>query len=612
MINFKLLNLTIVFIIIFLFPLKATEIKVIELHKNKSLDQLVLETENKQNTNEIKINENQNSNDEISEDADPSLVVDDETISENETIDIDEDKNTVASENITELFTEKLLNLNDDLINNFLLDISNIKSKTLNREFIRILTNPDLEDQDINYYKLHSLVKKLYQLGEIGKAYNLIKKIDSEFIFNKDQLSYFKLIELNYLLSTFNLSEACDLKTLMFEESLSLPSYILEKTDIFCLTLENKFAEAKLLNSLLIESEKKIDQNFQDLFNFMILTDKRISSEFLGSIENKELIFLYSAMLRINELPLYEEFIQVDPQNLSIPIILSSSTKMETRIKAANKAFFNDTLTINSLSALYQSVDFNSDDFNNYEETITSLKNNKELTMAFYYQLANMQIFPDDRLKVTLKYWQFAKNSGLEKIAYAITKNIVESITPSSKNVEHAIEIALAHISNRNFTYANIWINFLEDSNKIIEQKKYAKFLIDLNENDNLNTIIAYLSANNIFQNIDNQKKLETLEVLYNFLGIKHERTEELSFKNLFDDRLMPSYFFIRDLNKNINQKNNLTLFFLALSSMNNKNWDDLHPQHLKIILNAFKSYDQGLLIKSLILEILNNLEVIK
>ena len=146
----------------------------------------------------------------------------------------------------------------------------------------------------------------------------------------------------------------------------------------------------------------------------------------------------------------------------------------------------------------------------------------------------------------------------------------------------------------------------------IIEQKKYAKFLIDLNENDNLNTIIAYLSANNIFQNIDNQKKLETLEVLYNFLGIKHERTEELSFKNLFDDRLMPSYFFIRDLNKNINQKNNLTLFFLALSSMNNKNWDDLHPQHLKIILNAFKSYDQGLLIKSLILEILNNLEVIK
>jgi hypothetical protein len=222
-----------------------------------------------------------------------------------------------------------------------------------------------------------------------------------------------------------------------------------------------------------------------------------------------------------------------------------------------------------------------------------------------------MQIFPDDRLKVILKYWQFAKNSGLEKIAYALTQNIVESITPSSKNAEHAIEIALANISNSNFTNANMWISFLEDSDENVEQKKYAKFLIDLNENDNLSTIVSYLSANNKFQNIDNQKKLETLEVLYNFLGIKHETAEELSFKNLFDDRLMPSYFFIRDLNKNIDQKNNLTLFFLALSSINNRDWDDLHPLHLKIILDAFKSYDQGLLIKPLILEILNNLEVI-
>ena len=48
----------------------------------------------------------------------------------------------------------------------------------------------------------------------------------------------------------------------------------LEKTDIFCLTLENKYAEARLLNSLLLESEDEIDQNFQNLFNYMIISDQ--------------------------------------------------------------------------------------------------------------------------------------------------------------------------------------------------------------------------------------------------------------------------------------------------------------------------------------------------
>ena len=43
MTNIKLIFL---FLLVSAFPLKATEIKIIELHKNKSLDQLVLESEN--------------------------------------------------------------------------------------------------------------------------------------------------------------------------------------------------------------------------------------------------------------------------------------------------------------------------------------------------------------------------------------------------------------------------------------------------------------------------------------------------------------------------------------------------------------------------------------
>ena len=74
----------------------------------------------------------------------------------------------------------------------------------------------------------------------------------------------------------------------------------------------------------------------------------------------------------------------------------------------------------------------------------------------------------------------------------------------------------------------------------------------------------------------------------------------------------MPSYFLIKDINKNIEDQNDITFFLLTLISMNNKKWDELHPEHLKIILNSYNSYDQGSLIKPLILEILNDLKIIE
>ena len=74
-------------------------------------------------------------------------------------------------------------------------------------------------------------------------------------------------------------------------------------------------------------------------------------------------------MLRINELPLKEDFINIDPLNLAIPVILSNSTPINIRIKAANKSFFDEVISVDSLSALYQSVDFNSEQFNSPEET---------------------------------------------------------------------------------------------------------------------------------------------------------------------------------------------------------------------------------------------------
>ncbi len=74
----------------------------------------------------------------------------------------------------------------------------------------------------------------------------------------------------------------------------------------------------------------------------------------------------------------------------------------------------------------------------------------------------------------------------------------------------------------------------------------------------------------------------------------------------------MPSYFLITNLYQHIEQLNNMHLFMLAAISMENKNWNELHPEHLLLLLKAFSAYDQGSLIKPIILEILKDLNVTK
>jgi len=593
--------------ILFTSTVRANDVKIIELHQNKSLDQLVLEAENKDEEIQNYALEN-NSDQSASEDQEPKIQ---ESSKGNDNEINTNDTENISEEPVTLLKTETIFDLDEDIIARHLNTIQNIKSKTLHQEFIKILSNIELEDGNISDNRIYFIIKKLYEIGEIEKAFNLIKKIKTNNIYNQENLNFFYLIELNYLYSSFKLAEVCELKSLLFEKSIILPENLLEKTDIFCLTLENKFAEARLVNSLLLESELETDQNFQKLFNYMILNEQAGNYfDPLSNIKSKELIFLYSAMLRINELPLDEDFIKVDPLSLLIPVILSESTKMEIRIKAANKAYYDDVLSINSLSALYQSVDFNAKQFSNPEETIVSL-DSKELIMAYYYQLANMQIFPDERLSVILKYWNFAKKSGLQKIAYSITEQIIETFSPTSENVEFAMQIAFAHIANKNYDESLKWINLYEISNLNNDSIEYAKFLINLNKNDNLDTIINYLSNNyTSFENTINQNALESLLVLIDFLNIENVSQENLSYINISDARSMPSYFLMRDIKYNIKLKNDLSVFMLSLISMYNKSWTELHPEHLKLILNSYYIYENKILIKQIILEILNDLEI--
>ena len=66
----------------------------------------------------------------------------------------------------------------------------------------------------------------------------------------------------------------------------------------------------------------------------------------------------------------------------------------------------------------------------------------------------------------------------------------------------------------------------------------------------------------------------------------------------------------INNIKKYINNDNDLSVYILSLISMQNKNWIELHPEHLNLILEAINLYDNGTLKKQIIIEILQELEI--
>ena len=124
----------------------------------------------------------------------------------------------------------------------------------------------------------------------IQKAYNLI---ESSQLPNDQNLIFYKSLELNYLFSTYQLSEACSLKDELNLLQTKLSNYFLEKTDIFCLIMEEKFDEADLLNSILIETEVNKDNYFQDLLYILLHPEQKDNQNLLLPLNYfDDLIFL--------------------------------------------------------------------------------------------------------------------------------------------------------------------------------------------------------------------------------------------------------------------------------------------------------------------------------
>ncbi len=562
----------------------SSEVEVIDLYESKSLDQMVLENLNvKDETN----------NDQIS----------DETI-ETQSDDVEIKQIEVIKNNF--FYNNEIKNLE-----NYFENLKKINSKTLQIQINEVFENLELnleieKDKQIFFH----IVNYFKSIGLINKSYELISKHD---LSNDKNFNFYTEVKLNYLLSTFQLNEACNYKEEL-NSNVTLDFFFLEKIDIFCLVLNDNQSEANLLNSILIESEKNSDIYFQELFSLISNPSDPLNtdSEIKNLEINKELIFLYSAMTRIAELPFSDSFYELDKKNLSIPIILNQASPIDLRIKAANNSFLEKLITVDSLAALYMSADFNSDQFGNPQKTLDSFLDNKELSMAFLFQLVNIQIFPNDRLNALIKFWEFAKQNDLDEIAYKLSINMLSSIDVNSENIIHGPQIASAYIFNNNFKKALEWIELYESANQVDSKSIYTRILLDIYSSNDLNSFIN--SINLTFENYtddENNQNTELLFVINDVMNLDIKSDININFENIFDNRSMPSIFILNEITKSINNNNYEKFLFYSLISLNGKEWNDLHPEHLKIILNGYFNYKDGTLFRSLVLEIFKSYKFI-
>ena len=204
------------------------------------------------------------------------------------------------------------------------------------------------------------------------------------------------------------------------------------------------------------------------------------------------------------------------------------------------------------------------------------------------------------------------QKNNLETIAYQLSINILESIDFSEENSAFAAEIASAYIFNNDFEKAVKWIEFYENTNQVDSKSIYARILLDLYSTDDLDSFIKSISLTlkNYTKEEDNQNA-ELLYVLKAVMNLDIISDTKINLNKIFDERTMPSIFLLNEINNSIINENDDRFLYYSLISLNAKQWNNIHPEHLKLILNGYLRYNNGALFKNLILEIFKSYKFI-
>ena len=541
-----------------------------------------------------------------------TIEVNELEINENDKIEIfnSEDLNStnIDEENSYSDFDNAWINSSQKSINFLFNNLNdNIKSNAIKSSLVDVLYyGSKVPDGMDNAEFDKKRILKLQQLGEVEKAINLISNI-STYDANKD--IYDKTV-LEKSLVDYNLAAVCGV--LDSNAEFKTDSYLI-KVKVFCSYLNGEVEEADFFNSLLLEEND--DDYFQALYNKLIKIDNN-----LGNIEDynydQESLTLYSAIMRSENLPFSEDFIQIQSPQLLKSIAISPVTDISVRLKAAVKAYNLGSLNSDSIAALYQSVDFSIEELKNPLNSIRkNYINDNQKAMALLFQSSRIQILPISRLEALNNFWEFANQNSQSKLAYHLSKELLKSIEPTSELIDFAINTSKAHLYNNNIEEAKNWLKLIQARNNTAEQtfnNDYLQlvFLMSIHEgNFNIEDELYDNFLNSLdFENED-INNLELYLTTLEFIGFSiPEDLWEITSQKINDERKVPSIYIMKLLEKSANNNSIGELFLCIAVSIEENSWLEIHPQHLNIIFDNLKKVRKEEIINQITLEILEDM----
>ena len=473
-----------------------------------------------------------------------------------------------------------------NIIQDYLKNIPINKQSDLAIELFKkiLLSNADVpESEKDNVDLLLIRINKLIELGDFDNAKSLIDLISE--IDNEEIL--IKKTEINLSLNNF------DLVCLDIEKNRTKykKNLFWRKVEIFCQILNGETNKANLALSLLKEEKNFNDQSFLKIIDSLVYKEE-INNESLD-----DLSLLNLAMTRIANINIKESYIlKEDPLLLSM-IYRMPNVPIKLRIEAIEKSKKLLNLPIETIEEIYNSYDVKEKD-----KTI-SLDDNILLgfeTQAILFQMAIAEDNKEKKAKIVKKSLELALINGNYKLISKLNLNSLLEIKPSkslSWFANHATKSLL--ISNK-IEEAMVWYEILEKEkdknselfNNFIElwtivefynlkdkEKKYK----NVTQNEILESINKFQSQNeNLKFNTLGFYVLETFGVKINpeFWLIKLDNQE-------METKQMPDSSLISLIKYSSNEKKIGETILLILMSLDGKNFNQLHPFFLQIVITS-------------------------
>ncbi len=473
-----------------------------------------------------------------------------------------------------------------DIIQDYLQNVPINKESDLAVELFKkiLLSNADVpESKNDSTDYLLIRVNKLIELGDFENAKSLIDfipNIDNEEILIKKN-------EINLLLNNFDLV-CLDVEKNRIKYKKNL---FWRKVEIFCQILNGETNKANLSLTLLKE-----ETNFNDE-NFLKIIDSLVYKEEINDENLDELNLLSLAMTRVANINIKENYVlKEDPLFLTM-IYRMPNVPIKLRIEAIEKSKKLLNLPTNTIEEIYNSYDVKEKDKK------ISLDDNILLgfdTQAILFQMAIAEDDKEKKAKILKKSLELALINGNYKLISELNLNSLLEIKPSKNLSWFANHAAKSLLILNKIEEAMDWYEILEkEKDKDAELFNYFVELWTIVEFYNLkNEEKKYenVSQNEILKSI-NKFQLQNKDFRFSLLGFYILETFGVKINPDFwlikldnqeiETKQMPDSSLISLLKYSANNKKIGETILLILMSLNGKNFNQLHPFFLQIVITS-------------------------